>query len=164
MILDNVQGLADEAHALKAGLWIGEYGGNADAPGIVDYMTAQYDAAGAVAASTMYWSYDKSDGYGLLAPDGSEKPALVGAVVRPYPERVAGDPIAYTFDAATRTFTLTYTAKRGAKLPTEISVPSRVYPDGYQVECDGCTSHTDGGELVIDTPPTGMPAMIQVHP
>ena len=67
----------------------------ATAPDIVDYMTAQYDAAGQVAASTMYWSYDKSDGYGLLTPDGSEKAVLLGALVRPYPERVAGDPISY---------------------------------------------------------------------
>src|SRR5262249_33762210 len=84
-ILDNVAKLADEARALDAGLWIGEYGGDASAPGIVEYMTAQYDAAGAAAAGTMYWAYDKSNGYGLLAPDGSEKPALVDVVARPYP-------------------------------------------------------------------------------
>ncbi len=100
-ILDNVGKLAGEAHALDAGLWIGEYGGVASAPGIVDYMTAQYDAAGQVSAGTMYWSYDKSDGYGLLAPDGSEKSELLDVLVRPYPERVAGDPISYAFDAAT---------------------------------------------------------------
>ncbi|HEX8951354.1 MAG TPA: cellulase family glycosylhydrolase, partial [Polyangia bacterium] len=39
-ILDNVAQLAGEARALDAGLWIGEYGGVASAPGIVEYMTA----------------------------------------------------------------------------------------------------------------------------
>ena len=77
MILDNVADLAREAGDLHAGLWIGEYGGVAANPGIVDYMTDQYDAAGAVAGSTMYWSYDKSDGYSLLDADGNEKPDLV---------------------------------------------------------------------------------------
>jgi len=41
MILDNVADLAGEAHALDAGLWVGEYGGNPDVPGIVEYITAQ---------------------------------------------------------------------------------------------------------------------------
>jgi len=150
MILDNIQALSDEAHTLKAGLWIGEYGGDPSQPGIVDYMTAQYDAAAAVAGSTMYWAYDKSDGYGLLDPQGNEKPALLGVLVRPYPERVAGDPVSYAFDAASRTFTLTYTPHGHAT--TEISVPDRVYPAGYQVDCGGCASPSEAGLLVIDSP------------
>lgn len=163
-ILDNVAKLDGEARALDAGLWIGEYGGDAGAPGIVDYMTAQYDAAGAVAAGTMYWSYDESDGYGLLAPDGSEKTALVDALVRPYPERVAGDPIAWAFDASTSTFTFVYAIDRGLSLPTEIAVPARAYPNGYQVDCGGCQFQQQDGELVITTPPPGDSATITLHP
>src|SRR5512138_1985438 len=106
-ILDNVAELRLEATAIDAGLWIGEYGGTADSPGIVDYMTAQYDAAGAVAASTMYWSYDRG-GYGLLDADGNVQPTLAGVLARPYPERVAGTPQSYAFDPTTRTFTLTF--------------------------------------------------------
>ena len=75
LILDNVADLAGEATRLGAGLWIGEYGGIAANPGIVDYMAAQYDAAGAVAASTMYWAYDKSDGYGLLIRRATRSPS-----------------------------------------------------------------------------------------
>ena len=152
MIVDNVADLAGEAHALDAGLWIGEYGGNAASPGIVEYMTAQYDAAGAVAASTMYWAYDKSDGYGLLDPMGNEKPLLLGAVVRPYPERVAGEPEPYAFDAATSTFTFAYTPDRSITATTRIAVPDRLYPTGYQVDCGGCQFHVERNELVIDVP------------
>src|SRR5581483_239991 len=83
-ILDNVAALAVEAHALHAGLWIGEYGGSPSAPGIAEYMTAQYDAAGQAAGGTMYWAYDKGDGYSLLAADGTEKTALTDVLVRPY--------------------------------------------------------------------------------
>src|SRR4029077_4069865 len=97
---------------LNAALWIGEYGGDPSKPGITEYMNAQYDPAGAQAAHTMYWAYDKSDGHGLLAPDGSEKPALLDAIVRPYPERVAGDPISYAWDSAASTFTFTYSPSR----------------------------------------------------
>jgi endoglycosylceramidase len=164
MIVDNLGKLAVEARALGAGLWIGEYGGMASAPGIVDYMTAQYDAAGQVAASTMYWAYDKSDGYGLLAPDGSEKPLLIDTLVRPYPERVAGDPISYAFDAPTATFTLAYRPDRSLASPTEIVVPERRYPSGYQVDCGGCRWHARAGELVIDAPPSSNPATVTIHP
>jgi endoglycosylceramidase len=163
-ILDNVAKLAGEAGALDAGLWIGEYGGVASAPGIVEYMTAQYDAAGQAAASTMYWAYDKSDGYGLLAVDGSEKPLLVDTLVRPYPARVAGDPISYAFDAASSTFTLAYAPDRAQALPTEIVVPPRRYPNGFTVECGGCRYELRGDELVIDAPPSANPAMIVIHP
>ena len=160
-VLDNATELVAEASALHAGLWIGEYGGNATAPGIADYMTAEYDAAGTVAAGTMYWSYDKSGGYGLLNPDGSEKTALLDVVVRPYPDRVAGEPVVYGFDPATRTFTFTYVPAPGT---TAIAVPARVYPGGYTVDCGDCTFHTDGGELVIDTPPSSSSATVTIHP
>jgi endoglycosylceramidase len=162
-ILDNVAELAAEATQLGAGLWIGEYGGNADHTGIVEYMTAQYDAAGAVAAGTMYWAYDKSNGYGLLDPDGNEKPTLLGALVRPYPERVAGTPASYAFDATTNTFTMTYAPDHAVVAPTLIVVPARVYPNGYSVECDGCGYELTTNQLVITTPPRSSPATITIH-
>ena len=163
-LLDSARELADEARALGAGLWIGEYGGIATDPNIGAYMGAQYDAAGAVSGSTMYWSYDKSDGYGLLASDGTEETALLDALVRPYPERIAGDPIAYAFEPATSTFTFTYTPDRASALPTELVVPARTYPAGYQVTCDGCAFTQDAGALHITTPPAGSPATIVIQP
>jgi len=157
--IDNVADLAAEAKALHAGMWIGEYGGVATSPGIVDYMTAEYDAAGAVAASTMYWA-DDDGGYGPVNTDGSERQPLMDTLVRPYPERVAGDPTSYAFDAATRTFTLTYTP-RAMKQPTRIIVPARVYPQGFTVECGGCANSRDGDAVVIDQPGSGV---ITLHP
>jgi endoglycosylceramidase len=163
-VLDHLAQLAGEARALGAGLWIGEYGGVATAPGIVEYMTAEYDGAGAAAGGTMYWAYDKSDGYAMLAPDGTEKPLLLEALVRPYPERVAGDPISYAFDAATSTATMVYRPDRALALPTEIVVPDRRYPNGWQVECGGCAFTKRSGGLVIDKPPPGDTATVVIHP
>lgn len=147
MIIDNIADLAYEAGQLKAGLWIGEYGGVAANPGIVDYMTAQYDAAGAVAASTMYWSYDKSDGYSILDPAGNEKPDLINTLVRPYPERVAGLPISYAWDAGT--FTLVMKGDKGITAPTILSVPDRAYPNGYTVDCGGCAVTKGTGTVAL---------------
>jgi endoglycosylceramidase len=148
-ILDNAVELAREATLLQAGLWIGEYGGDAGAAGIVDYMTAQYDAAGMVSASTMYWAYDKGEGYSLLDAGGNEKPALLGVLVRPYPELVAGTPVSYAFDATSSTFTLRLTPDSSITAPTVIAVPPRVYPNGFTVECGGCTNTVVDGRLEL---------------
>lgn len=154
-IANNVAALADEAKELRAALWIGEYGGTSSSPGIAAYMTAQYDAIGAVAASSMYWSYEKG-GYGILNADGTE--ALVADVlVRPYPERVAGDPIAWTFRDGT--FTLTWHARKGS---TIISVPARRYPRGYDVECDRCVWQQEATSLVVTVAPAGDPSELRV--
>jgi endoglycosylceramidase len=163
-VLDNVAKLAGEARVLNAGLWVGEYGGMADKPGIVEYMTAQYDAIGEAAGGSMVWAYDKSGGYGLLTPEGTETPLLVDAVVRPYPARVAGDPIRYAFTASTATFRFEYAPDPMIGAPTEIIVPSRVYPNGYQVECDGCRSNAQGDVLLIETPPKGCLAAVLIRP
>ncbi len=149
-----IASFADEARAFDAALWIGEYGGTVN-PGIASYMDAAYEGAGSVAASQMYWAYDRNDGgYGLLAADGSEKKALTDAVVRPYPMRVAGDPIQYAFDATTRVFTTSWTASARVTAPTEISVPPRVYPSGYSVSCEGCAFEKADGLLRVTHTPT----------
>jgi endoglycosylceramidase len=151
-LLANLAALAAEARALNAALWIGEYGGVAAQSGIGDYMTAQYDGAGAAAAGAMYWHYGKDAGYGLLDADGVEKTTLLDVLVRPYPERVAGDPVSYGFDPATRTFRLEYLPDDRVTAPTEISVPDRVYPAGYSVSCDGCVSEKRAGALRVTRP------------
>ena len=162
-VISNIARLQTEAQNLGAALWIGEYGGDASTPGIAEYMTAQYDGMGAVAASSMYWD-DSRGGYGLLAADGSEKPILVDTVVRPFPAKVAGDPVSWTYDAATSTFQFTWKPDLSLTLPTEISIPPRRYPKGYQVECGGCVSQMQMGKLVITQPPTSNPAIVTIHP
>jgi len=162
-ILSNVASLAQEAKALGGALWIGEYGGTATEPGIVAYMTAQYDAAGAVAASSMYWDYTKG-GYGMLAADGSEAQPLVDTLVRPYPERVAGDPVSWTYDASSSTFTFTYHPDASISAPTVLSVPARLYPKGFTVDCGGCAYTQSPGSLVVTSPPAGDPAVVTLHP
>jgi hypothetical protein len=149
-VAENARKLRAEATSLHAALWIGEYGGMSSKPGIADYMDAEYDAAAAVAGSTIYWDDSRNDdGYGLLSADGSEKTELLDAVVRPYPARVAGTPKSYAFDAKTRTFKLTMGAA-DASGTTDVVVPSRVYPDGVDVDCGECKHTLDGQLLHLD--------------
>jgi endoglycosylceramidase len=87
---------------------------------------------------------------------------LLGAVVRPYPMHVAGTPTSYAFDPITKAFTTTYVPSGSA--PTVIAVPARVYPNGYDVACDGCVFEQAPGELAITVAPKMSPATITLTP
>jgi hypothetical protein len=62
---------------------------------------------------------------------------------RAYPQAVAGTPRSYDFDPAKRTFALDYsTARAGggafaARSDTQVFVPARQYPQGYDVRVEG---------------------------
>lgn len=161
-IVSNLALLREEADRLGAGLFIGEYGGQASHPGIGEYMDAQLDGMAAVASAGAYWAYDRDDGYGLLDSEGGEKPELMAALVRPAPLRVAGDPLSYDYDEATGAFELTWQAVSDVDGPTVISIPSRLYPDGYTVECDGCRHEPRDARLVVTEPPTGDPHVLKI--
>jgi endoglycosylceramidase len=148
--LDNVAALAAEARALGAALVLGEYGGVAARPGIVEYMDAAYDAAGEAAAGSFYWHHGRDEGYGLLHADGSEKTELIDVLARPYPERVAGDPVRYGLDGDR--FTLVYRSDAAIAAPTVISLPVRFYRSGVRVTCEGCTVELAPGAARIRAP------------
>ncbi|HKA87780.1 MAG TPA: hypothetical protein VKE22_08955 [Haliangiales bacterium] len=154
--------LADEARAMGAALWIGEYGGVASAGGIGAYMDAAGDAAGMVAADGAYWHYGRDDAYGLLDASGAEKPELLSALVRPYPARVAGDPVSWSWEGGA--FTLVYRPDRAISAPTQIILPSRVFPRGARWECAGCAATASGDVLEVTTPPAGAIATVVVYP
>lgn len=146
-ILEKLQTLADEARALGAALWVGEYGGDSDNPGITPYMDAEYDAFASVFAGSSYWDYSRGDGYGIENDDGSEKTVLWDVLVRPAPERIAGTPRAWSFDEATRVFEVSWTSTGAAQ--STLRVPARAYPTGFAVEVEGGTHSVDGDVVTI---------------
>ncbi len=108
---------------------------------------------------TSWTSWAWSFANGSILPDPSKPPtpenlrgALLDELVRPYPQLVAGTPTSYRFDPATRVFDLAYTTARadgggrfetaGDPLPasspqSEVFVPERHYPAGYDVDVEG---------------------------
>ncbi len=141
--------LKTDADRLGVPLWIGEYGGNGASPQIGPYMDAAYDGAAASFAGTMYWAFDRSDGYGILDPEGNEKTTLLDAIVRPYPARIAGEPKTWSYDEATRTLEETWTPDPAITAPSVIITPARVYPSGVDVACGGCTVEEGAGEVLV---------------
>jgi hypothetical protein len=123
--------LAAEARMLGAALTVGEYGGQPDGMGYADYMNAEYAAEGASASGALYWDASRGGGYSLFDAGGAPRPNALGAIARPYPAAIAGDPISYSFDGTH--FRFSYVARSGL---TEIRVPFAV----THVDCGGCTS------------------------
>ncbi|MBI2522609.1 MAG: cellulase family glycosylhydrolase [Bdellovibrio sp.] len=141
--------LSQEAQKLGAALWIGEYGGQPANPGIFDYMDVQYEAIGAVGAGSMYWNYAKDEWYGMLHADGSEKTELMRALVRPYPERIAGTLHSYAFDHKKKEFRVRYIPDSAIQAPSILAIPPRIFPHGYQVNCHDCRFEKEAGRLLI---------------
>jgi endoglycosylceramidase len=141
--IDTVAELRAEADALGAALVLGEYGAQAANPGTVEYMDAAYDAAGLARAGALYWEYGKDDGYALLASDGSPKEALLSAVARPFPERVAGEPGPWSSDGTT--FQFTFTPDLDVEAPTLLSLPA----GRFVATCEGCDATVREGQVEV---------------
>lgn len=93
--------------------------------------------------SWLYWAY------GYTRTDQSDS-----ALSRLYPEATAGVPVSLRFDRFTGHGTYRYAASDDGGA-TVLSIPSRHYPDGYDVVVTGGTvvSPPDVPDLVIEAPP-----------
>jgi endoglycosylceramidase len=119
--------------------------------------------------SWTYWAYyvyhpqdpANSDSQGLLVDErkpGSEanaKQAKLDALAVPWARAVAGTPSKYHFDRATSTMSLTYStappagAHPASGASTEIFVPARHYPRGYDVRVEGGTVLSAPGARIV---------------
>jgi hypothetical protein len=72
------------------------------------------------------------------------------AVVRPYVQAIAGEPLHMKFDRKSRTFEFEFRHDASIAAPTEIFVPNYQYPQGYHVEVsDGVYEIDRVGQIVI---------------
>ncbi|MYT20213.1 endoglycoceramidase, partial [Streptomyces sp. SID7760] len=67
------------------------------------------------------------------------------------------DPLAFAYDPATRTYTLTFRTRDNAEGPTEITVPADTYPGGYRVEVRGGKARWDGHAQTVTVSTHGRP-------
>lgn len=123
-----------EIDAQQAPLLLGEFGIFDGFPYGIEHLQALLTMADQVTSGWAYWSYDKGGGLSPLNSDGTEKEKL-SVMVRPYPQRIAGQPLSYAYDPELRVFTLEFEEKTGVSGPTEIYVPAtRFYPYGWELE------------------------------
>jgi endoglycosylceramidase len=108
------------------------------APNAAAFTESVLDMADRMEIGWAYWSYGAGapDGNALFAADGSDNP-VVGLVVRPYPRAIAGEPVRWSYDPASRVLDLAFDERSAVIGPTEIFVPEAlVYPDGWTLAVD----------------------------
>jgi endoglycosylceramidase len=142
----------NQARQWDVPLLLGEFGSSNATADTAAYLTAHFDALDALGASGTQWEYSaatelwNSEDLSLVRADGSESP-MAAAIVRAYPRAVAGDDVAFAYDAATRGLTLAYTPIPGI---TEVAMPARLYPEGYDVVVTGgCADAGTAGRLLV---------------
>jgi endoglycosylceramidase len=117
-----------------------QWGFNPAWPGADQFMRELLDMGDRMMLGWTYWSYDPG-GWGIWERDDQGEfveRENANALVRPYPQRVAGIPRSFSYDPDTRTFALSFDPSPSATLPTEIYVPeTRHYPDGWSLS--GCS-------------------------
>jgi endoglycosylceramidase len=90
-------------------------------------------------------------------------------LVRPYPRAVAGTPESFGFDHESKEFHLTYSTSRagGGVLPsrakTEVYVPRRHYPCGYNAEVSGGKVVSEPGAELLRIAALAGVARVDVH-
>ena len=92
------------------------------------------------------YSRDQLDGDGDLYDGGR----ALGAVIRPYPISIAGEPTHISFDRRSRRFEFSFRHAPGVDAPSELFVPGLQYPQGCTVEVsDGCFELDAGRQLLV---------------
>lgn len=115
------------------GEW-GTPGGHDNDADFINAMTSLFDRE---LASWAIWQWGPgTGGYGLVDPE--LVPNEYGqTVARPYPERIAGDGLRFSFEPSTNTFEMSFTATDS--VPTVIVVPEVRFPSGVTVQVMGGT-------------------------
>ncbi|WP_055568181.1 cellulase family glycosylhydrolase [Streptomyces atriruber] len=119
------------ARRLGAPVVIGEFGLDTGLPGAMEYVEQVQRMADDMGAGFAYWSNDP----GPWAPwDAKLRPTkLLPVLDRPAPLAVAGDPVAYGWDEARRTLTVSWRGTAGVRGGTEVRLPARHFPKGGRV-------------------------------
>lgn len=135
--------------------FVGEFGASDQLDSTLAYMQSVFDSLDALGLGGTEWEYSVSaDSWneetdGIVDANGNEFP-VARAVIRPFARAVAGASIASGFDTASSTFTLSYVPASATNV-TVVSLPSRAYPNGFDVSlAGGCYDATSApGELLV---------------
>ncbi len=155
VVVDLMKVWSDVGAAWNVPVFVGEFGLRHELEYAGRWLGGDFDALDAYGLSGTVWEYStavedwNSETFGLTAPDGTEN-ALAVAAARPYAKATAGTNVSSHFDPTTRSFTLRFSpANPGI---SEIALPARVYPSGYDVSlAGGCYDAKTPGVLAVSS-------------
>jgi hypothetical protein len=73
----------------------------------------------------------------------------LGAVIRPYPIIIAGEPIHISFDRRSRRFEFSFRHAAGVDAPSELFIPRLQYPQGCKVQVSDGIFELDAGRQLL---------------
>ena len=92
------------------------------------------------------FSRDQMTGSGSVYDGGR----VLQAALRPYPIKVAGEPVNMAFDLRKKTFEFSYRHMTEINVPTEIFIPAYQYPGGFEVRVsDGAYEPYNEHQLLL---------------
>src|SRR5262249_3830796 len=145
-LVNSMHAAAAEAAAWGTPLFVGEYGIDPTHPLANQWITASLDLQDEVRAHSTFWLWEEisSGRWGLFdgesSEPGGERIARTTALSRVYARAVPGRVLEHRFDAAANTLRLRWQA--GGRGPVELFVPSRRFPNGAAIACDGAAVDT----------------------
>jgi endoglycosylceramidase len=165
---DNLVFANATGHVARTGeaLLMSEFGSTTDTA----YLLTMLRRADREMVPWLEWSYCKcgsptDTGEAGIVRDPAKPPrgsnliaATLRALVEPYPQVIAGTPLAWGYDERTSSFTLSYSTARasgngrfGSGSETEVAMPPLVYARGYSVQARGAAivSKADAALLVL---------------
>jgi endoglycosylceramidase len=122
-------------------MFIGEFSLSPQVPGFDEFIQDFHDMADRMQASWCYWSNDLG-GWSPLDGNQQETPIL-NELIRTFPRAVSGDILAFNYDDATGIFQLNFKNNKSIAQPTEIFVPTRKYPNGWDLVVKGTSNYSE---------------------
>ncbi len=117
----------------NAPMLVGEFGLNIKQPGSLDFLKDAMTMLDKTSSGWAYWAYMKNDSWSPFDENAKSTEANE-ILIRPYPQSVAGNPISYGFDLEDVRFWLTFSSDASITAPTEIYIPQKHYPNGYELK------------------------------
>ena len=154
LVLSKVKLWASTGKKWNVPVFLGEFGEPSGHPTAEAYLRAHYDAMDATGIHGTAWEYStatevwNAEELSVAAADGTEHP-VAQALIRPFARAVAGSALTSSFDAAAKTFTVSFTPS-STSVVSELSVPTRAYAAGYEVTVSGaCYDARTAGALLL---------------
>ncbi|MFN8294742.1 MAG: cellulase family glycosylhydrolase [Chitinophagales bacterium] len=119
---------------------IGETGLSPSTVGFGDFLDDMFHYLDSTQSGISYW-FNGHGGWAPLNADRSETPILQH-LLRTYPKATAGKISKFRFDPVSKKFSMTFISNAAITQPTEIFIPNRFYPAGWNLSVTGTTNYT----------------------